>query len=173
MTIPNWLSASRYLLAPCICIAILTNTWLVATSLFLLAIITDILDGWLARKLSSVSAIGGLLDHSADAFLVGTILATLGYLKVIPWILPILLISAFLQYVLDSNALQGKTLRTNRLGRYNGFGYYILSAISLIQTSMNWQVFSAPSIYYLGWGLVLTTLISMTERAALLWLSRR
>jgi cardiolipin synthase len=143
----------------------------VATSLFLLAIITDILDGWLARKLSSVSAKGGLLDHSADAVLVAAILSTLSYLDLIPWTLPVFLMAAFVQYVLDSNALQGKTLRTSRLGRYNGFGYYILSGIPLIQTSTGWQLISESSIYYLAWGLVLTTVISMTDRAVLLWRS--
>jgi len=171
VTIPNWLSASRFFMAPFICLAILTNAWALATSLYLLAIITDFLDGWLARKLASVSATGGLLDHSADAFLVAAVLGTLSYLQLIPWLLPVFLLMAFTQYVLDSNALQGKTLKTSQLGRYNGIGYYLLAAIPLVQNSADWILFSAPSIYYLGWGLFLTTLISMLDRAVLLWRS--
>jgi len=169
VTIPNWLSASRYIMAPFICMAILTNAWSLAMSLYLLAIITDFLDGWLARKLACVSARGGLLDHSADAFLVAGVLGTLSYLQLIPWILPVFLLMAFAQYVLDSNALQGKHLKTNQLGRYNGIGYYLLAAIPLMQNSADWELLPEPTVYYLGWGLFLTTLISMLDRAVLLW----
>ncbi len=169
VTIPNWLSASRYIMAPFICLAILTHAWSLATFLYLLAIITDFLDGWLARRLSCVSINGGLLDHSADAFLVAAVLATLSYLQWIPWILPVFVCLAFGQYVLDSNALQGKVLKASQLGRYNGIGYYLLAAIPLVQSSLDWGGISAETIYYLGWGLLLTTLISMLDRAVLLW----
>ena len=53
VTIPNWLSASRYIMAPFICMAILTNAGSLAMSLYLLASITDFLDGWLARRSAS------------------------------------------------------------------------------------------------------------------------
>ena len=48
----------------------LPNQNLVATVIFVLAAVTDWLDGWLARKLNQTSSFGAFLDPVADKFLV-------------------------------------------------------------------------------------------------------
>jgi phosphatidylglycerophosphate synthase len=90
------------------------------------AVVTDIYDGRLARARGTVSAWGGLFDHGTDALLVSTgiwALANTGLIN--SWLWPLILI-AFLQYALDSKALSGQVLRTSKLGKYNGIGYYVL-----------------------------------------------
>ncbi len=50
-----------------------------ALILFVLAALTDWLDGWLARKLDAVTPLGAALDHSADKVLVACVLTALAY----------------------------------------------------------------------------------------------
>jgi CDP-diacylglycerol--glycerol-3-phosphate 3-phosphatidyltransferase len=85
-TIPNILTIGRLAAAPLIALVfvvverpIADN---IAIALFLIAAITDYVDGWLARKLNQVSELGKMLDPIADKvmILVGLILV-LGYLQ--------------------------------------------------------------------------------------------
>lgn len=50
-----------------------------AAILFIIAALTDWLDGWLARKLDAVTPLGAALDHSADKVLVICALVALAY----------------------------------------------------------------------------------------------
>ncbi len=85
-TIPNILTIGRLAAAPMIALVfvvverpIADN---IAIALFLIAAVTDYIDGWLARKLNQVSELGKMLDPIADKvmILVGLILV-LGYLQ--------------------------------------------------------------------------------------------
>jgi cardiolipin synthase len=55
----------------------LPNQNLVATAIFVLAAVTDWLDGWLARKLDQTSAFGAFLDPVADKLMVASALIVL------------------------------------------------------------------------------------------------
>jgi len=73
--IPNLLSGSRLALAPLAFYLIDNLMWRAAAILVLVAVLTDLLDGYLARRLQLESHWGGLLDHSSDAFFVTVTLA--------------------------------------------------------------------------------------------------
>ena len=74
LTWANGLTALRLLLAaPCAWFAA-TSQWPWAALLISVAILTDLLDGPLARRLGQTSALGGLLDHSTDAAFVTLLL---------------------------------------------------------------------------------------------------
>ena len=73
-------------------------------------------------------------------------------------------ILAFTQYALDSDVLKGQPLRASSLGRYNGIAYYVYAAF-LIGLPLLADTFLTPGIIYaVGWGLVLSTLLSMLDR---------
>lgn len=162
--LPNLLSASRLILGPLAAWFILENQWVAAAVLLIIAITTDVLDGWLARRWQQTSALGGLIDHSSDAFMVTLMLLAEASLGLVPWLLPILVIMAFSQYTLDSKALAGLPLRASKLGRYNGIAYFVLAGFPITQHALQIYLIPTNYFYYLAFVLIATTSISMTER---------
>jgi phosphatidylglycerophosphate synthase len=142
---------------------ILSNRWLTASFLLILAILSDIFDGRIARRRKQDSAFGGLLDHSCDAFLVAVLLFVLSKTHGIPLFLPLLVLGSFLQYVLDSKALSGHKLRTSFLGRSNGIAYYVLASICIFTEGLGIN-FSGNLFIVFAWVLISSTAVSMSER---------
>ncbi len=79
-TAPNLLTLLRIVLIPIFIVAYhLPLAWapLLATGLFVLAALTDWLDGYLARRLKQASAFGAFLDPVADKLMVASALVLL------------------------------------------------------------------------------------------------
>ncbi len=70
MTWPNLLSALRIAIVPLFIIAVIEGRPGVAFLLFLLAGITDLLDGYIARRHHQQSVLGVFLDPAADKLLI-------------------------------------------------------------------------------------------------------
>lgn len=173
LTWANAISAVRVLaIVPC-AYAILHDDWSVAAALFVVAVVTDVFDGIVARRRGEVSAFGGLLDHGSDALFVTVTLAALAAKGAVPLLLPPLVIAAFAQYMWDSDALAGAPLRASRVGRWNGIGYFALVGIAVIDAGLQLHWVPALAIRGAGWLLVATTLVSMADRAYGLWRLRR
>src|SRR3954451_10073774 len=62
-----------------------TSGRLVATAIFVVAALTDRMDGWIARRSGQVTDLGKLLDPIADKLLVGTALVLLSWLGDLWW----------------------------------------------------------------------------------------
>ncbi|MBO3460272.1 CDP-diacylglycerol--glycerol-3-phosphate 3-phosphatidyltransferase [Aetokthonos hydrillicola Thurmond2011] len=73
MTLPNWITFSRLLGIPFLLYGLHNPTpesRLVCLAIFLVAALTDWLDGYLARKLNQISDLGKFLDPLVDKLLV-------------------------------------------------------------------------------------------------------
>lgn len=95
-TIPTILSFSRILLVGPIVYCLLgesqNNRWW-AVSIIVVAIITDLLDGYLARQLHQVSDFGKIIDPLADKIAVGAVTFVLVWLERLPlWFLLLVLV---------------------------------------------------------------------------------
>jgi cardiolipin synthase len=87
MTIPNYISFSRLLLAPFVVWFIAHELYAFAFWVFLAASISDAIDGYLARRFSIKSKLGSLLDPLADKVLLVTVIITLGVLNhIVMWL---------------------------------------------------------------------------------------
>lgn len=160
----NGLSAARLLSAlPCV-YAVATSNWGIAAAAFVFAIVTDMIDGPLARRRGEASRTGGLIDHSADALFCIAVLAALAMAGLYPVVLPFMIAAAFLQYVADSRVLAGKELRASRIGRYNGVAYFVLAGTPIIRNLMGWSWPSDTVLQGIGWVFVATTAVSMIDR---------
>ena len=98
--IPNLISFFRILLVPClVAIYFLPNSYLslyekdfIATAIFILAALSDWLDGYLARRLNQTSKFGAFIDPVADKFIVITALILLVELDRISALIGIIII---------------------------------------------------------------------------------
>lgn len=163
-TLANILSGARFIAAPICAHAICLSHWKAAGLLFIFAVLTDLLDGPIARKRGNVSAQGGLIDHTSDAFFCIATLTALALKGLVPTTLPFLVTCAFLQYVTDSKAISGQFLRTSLVGRYNGIAYFILAGILIIRNAMEWSWPTNALTLAISWVLIITTVISIADR---------
>ena len=171
LTLANAVSLARLALAvPLSVYAVFAQRWLLATGVFVVAVASDLLDGFFARRRQTVSALGGVLDHGADACYVTVTLWAIAYTEaqqrvdVIPGILPLFIALAFAQYLLDSKALAGQPLRSSLLGRANGIAYFVLAGVVLFRNALELAWLPDYAIYWFGLLLVVSTLASMFDR---------
>jgi phosphatidylglycerophosphate synthase len=153
--------------------AIWIGAWAIAATLFVIAVATDVFDGIVARRRGEATALGGLFDHSIDALFVTLSLAALAAVQIVPWLLPPLAITSFVQYVWDSKALSGAPLRASVLGRWNGIGYYAIVGTATLRHALEVPWPTQTWISIAAWLLVISTLISMADRGYALWRVRR
>ena len=76
MNWPNGLTLGRLVLGPAVLVAVLAGRPLAALALFVVAMLSDLYDGYLARRLGSVTDFGKFMDPLADKVVVS--LALLG-----------------------------------------------------------------------------------------------
>jgi len=69
-SIPNMISFSRIILIPLLVYFLANGNFILAICTFVIASFTDILDGWMARKLKQVTEFGEFIDPLADKIFV-------------------------------------------------------------------------------------------------------
>lgn len=160
----NLLTLVRLLVAVPCALAAWQGLWTSAAVLLSIAILTDLLDGPLARRFDHQTALGGFFDHATDALFIALLLAALAGRGLLALWLPALVIAAFVQYALDSRALAGRPLRSSRLGRINGIAYFVLGSVPVYAGALGLSWPPAFVLYGASWLLVTTTLLSMGDR---------
>jgi cardiolipin synthase (CMP-forming) len=83
-TMPNLLTIARICLAPFLVSAVLEGKFVTGFVLFMVAGITDLLDGTLARILKQRTVLGQYLDPVADKLLLSTLFLVLTHMNLIP-----------------------------------------------------------------------------------------
>ena len=143
-------------------------SWLVMACI-VIAIITDYYDGIVARATGTATARGMLFDHATDFLFVTSGLAALAYRDILPALLPILIVVAFSQYVLDSYLLfRQKQLRMSFLGRWNGVFYFVPLVIVAAAALPPLAALAGSLLQLTAWfayALTLSTVASIIDRA--------
>ena len=93
MTIPNIITIMRFLLVPAIIWALLSGEMAWAFALFLIAGISDGVDGFIARHFNQQSRLGAYLDPVADKLLLVCVFVVLGLMGELPLWLVVLAVS--------------------------------------------------------------------------------
>ncbi|MEZ5425179.1 MAG: CDP-diacylglycerol--glycerol-3-phosphate 3-phosphatidyltransferase [Pyrinomonadaceae bacterium] len=128
MNLPNYLTLTRIVIVPLLVVVLLTpvsEAWFgirgyaLAIVIFLIASLTDILDGHLARKRNQVSKMGALLDPIADKLLVSAALIVLVEKHLAPaWAVVIILGREFIVTGLRSVAAsEGIIISAQKVGK--------------------------------------------------------
>ena len=124
--------------------------------LFVLAALTDWLDGWLARKLDAVTPLGAALDHSADKVLITCVLVALAYAS-----LPLNLVAAAalilgrdvaVAGLREALAAQGKALPVSSLGKWKAAAEMVGVTVFLVFQAAAVLFAPAEVVSGLAWG---------------------
>ena len=125
MNFPNILSISRILLLVPIIFFFEIGWYLFSTFVFIVAAITDFLDGYFARKNNQTSDIGALLDLLADKLFVSILLIwiTFNFNNISVLISSILIVSrevsiSYLRLYFLSKSKEIKEIKSAKVGKY-------------------------------------------------------
>lgn len=132
--VPNSLTIIRFLLIPVIVINIFMGNYIVAFLFFTLSGVTDIADGFIARKFNLISNFGKLMDPLADKLTQISTLTSLAITNIIPlWILIIVLLKEFIM-ICGASFLYGKdvVVYSRWYGKLATVLFYIAIVVSLL-----------------------------------------
>jgi len=90
--LPNSLTLLRFALVPVFTYYFLSGSYRVALIVFVVTGMTDVIDGYLARKLQKKTALGSVLDPAADKLLMLVTFIVLAMRALVPFWLSILVI---------------------------------------------------------------------------------
>ena len=123
MNIPNALTIFRIFLVPVLVVIILTRfdeREILGVTVFLLAALTDWLDGFLARRWQQITVFGKLIDPIADKILIAAAFISLIQTGTAPAWMVVIIVGR--EFALDGLRLvaqtQGVTIEASRLGKY-------------------------------------------------------
>lgn len=132
--IPNILTIIRFLIIPVIVFYIFTGNYILAFIFFTISGLTDIADGFIARKFNLVSNFGKLMDPLADKLTQIFTLASLVLTNIIPiWILLIVLLKEFIM-ICGASFLYGKdvVVYSKWYGKLATVLFFIAIVVSLL-----------------------------------------
>ena len=170
--VPNILTIIRFLLIPIIVIFAFEDNYIATIIVLTISGLTDVLDGYIARKYNFITNFGKLMDPLADKMTQVALLGTLAIQKIIPvWIIVVVIIKEFLM-VSGASFLYGKELVVSSkwYGKLTTVLFYVAIVCSLFTQYWNGTLIGHPEyslprlpefhtyIYYLA---VLTTIFSL------------
>ncbi|NOT59374.1 MAG: CDP-diacylglycerol--glycerol-3-phosphate 3-phosphatidyltransferase [Acidobacteria bacterium] len=147
MNLPNLLTLLRIFIVPLLVVVLLTRfaedyfglpQHIAGLTLFLIAAITDALDGWIARRRGQVSAFGTLLDPIADKLLISSAFISLVENRLVPaWAVVIIIGREFAVTGLRSvAAAEGLIIPASKAGKFKMFSQVVTISL-LIFSSVN------------------------------------
>lgn len=142
--VPNALTIIRFLLIPVIVISIFNGDYIIAFIFFTVSGITDIADGFIARKFNLISNFGKLMDPLADKLTQIATIASLTLKDIIPiWILAIVLLKELIM-IAGASFLYGKdvVVYSKWYGKLATVLFYVAIVFSLLINQ-----FELPSIW--------------------------
>lgn len=149
MNIPNILTVFRLFLIPVFVYVFFSNTqahlqW--AVVVFLTAGVTDVLDGYIARKYKLVTKVGMVLDPLADKLMLLTVLTCLFIAHMIPaWVLSVILLKELFMIVKGTLLYRtGVVIPANKFGKASTLLFYISIFTLCVNKSVGlWFIYAA------------------------------
>jgi cardiolipin synthase (CMP-forming) len=168
--IPNIITLARIMLVPIVVWAIASNQMEIAFAVFIVAGVSDAVDGFLAKRFNMTSDLGALLDPLADKALLVSIYIALGIWGAIPrWIVilvvsrDIMIVSAVIVSWLFGKPVQMKPLMVSKLNTAAqvafaalvlgslGFGFQLSPYDIILMALVTVFTLSSVSLYLVEW----------------------
>ncbi len=173
MNLPNKLTITRIILAPVFIIFFLIDnvySRYFSTLIFIVAALTDMYDGYLARKTGVITGFGKFMDPLADKILTSTAFISfvaLGYVQA--WMILIIIVREFLVTGLRSVAgYKGVVILPSVLAKWKTACQMIVIVIILLYINLkttflplgyNWAFLTSDSTYRVFDGMVFITML--------------
>ena len=173
MNLPNSLTLARIFLVPIVVAVLLTkeirNWTFWGASLFLVTALTDLLDGYLARRRKQVTTLGRLLDPIADKLLISSALISLVQLRMVPALMVVIIIGReFAVSGLRSIAAhEGFSINVSTLGK--GKMVTQVAAVVGIILGHKYGGWVQNTATVLLWAVVILALVSMVQYFREFW----
>ena len=181
MNLPNTLTLLRIFFVPLLVAALVqqnleirwngevwvTNEFL-ALAIFMTAALTDLLDGYLARRWGQITTVGTLLDPIADKLLISAALVALVQIRKVPaWMVILIIGREFAVSGLRSiAAAEGYTIKASELGKTKMMAQVV--AISMIMLSLRWESLAQPAMLAM-WAVVAFSMLSAVDYFRMFW----
>lgn len=159
--VPNLLTLFRFVLIPFIFTAIIHDHYMIAFIVLTISGITDILDGFIARKFNFITNFGKLIDPLSDKATQVCVLLALVLNNIVPvWILFIVFLKELIM-IAGASFLYGKELVVSSkwYGKLATVTFYIAIVSSLAVRYFNISFNFDTYIYYLALFITLFSLI--------------
>jgi CDP-diacylglycerol--glycerol-3-phosphate 3-phosphatidyltransferase len=189
VNLPNYITLTRIAAIPLLIWILCTPRFsgestgereILASAVFILASITDGIDGYLARKRGQITTIGMLLDPLADKLLVAAAFITLVQFNpvLVPaWMATVVIGREFLVSGLRSIAAsEGFTIQASELGKFKMLVQIIsVVAVILARRWHEWPLFGVYifPVYWIAWlaiwFMVLLSLVSALDYFVAFW----
>ncbi|MCU0235306.1 MAG: CDP-diacylglycerol--glycerol-3-phosphate 3-phosphatidyltransferase [Thermoanaerobaculales bacterium] len=161
--LPNSLTVFRIFLVPLLVVVLLTKVpdkqfW--GLGIFLLAALTDALDGIIARRTNRITTTGAMLDPIADKLLMSAAFISLVELDQVPaWMVTLIVGREFAVTALRMIALErGIAIAANALGKAKTTSQIVTVSILILSiNSDSWQPLALIAL----WVTVALTVVSM------------
>ena len=133
--LPNLITLLRLCLVPLLAWCVLSGAYAAAAAMFLIAAVSDLVDGYVARRFAMVSRLGALLDPVADKLNLFVATVTLAWQQLVPIWLAAAIVARDVAIVVGVLVyrLRGKKLemRPSRLSKLNTFVEFAVLALVL------------------------------------------
>jgi cardiolipin synthase (CMP-forming) len=144
LSIPNLITLARILAVPVILWAITSGEMRIAFILFLVAGLSDLVDGYLAKRFGMATELGAYLDPLADKAMIVAIYVALGIVEAIPRWLVILVVSrdimivgaVILSWLVDKPV----TLKPLTVSKLNTVVQIVLATVVLAALAFRWEI---------------------------------
>lgn len=171
MNLPNALTLLRIFLVPVLVVVLLTRAEghvFFGAAIFGLAVLTDYLDGYLARRRNEVTRLGILLDPLADKLLTAAAFLSLVELDAVPaWMVMIILGREFVVTGLR-NVAAGRGLLIPASGLGKGKMVAQVISIFLLLLGRRYAILQRPGMIVL-WVVVVLAFVSAVDYFRLFW----
>lgn len=154
MTLPNIITIIRIILIPVWATTFALGKYYVTFGLICVSALTDVLDGWIARKFNMVSRLGMILDPIADKLTQFTVFVCLFIAQLIPkWLVGLLFVKE-LMMAIGTFILLKKDIevKANISGKVATVIFYTTAFVIFLMTFF--EVFNRAELVY--WATVLS-----------------
>ena len=159
--VPNILTIIRFFIIPFIIVFALQNNYIIAIIFLVISGITDVADGFIARKFNYITDFGKLMDPLADKCTQIATLLVLVIQEIIPvWILVVVVIKEVI-LVAGASFLYGKDLVVSSkwYGKISTVLFYVAIFCSMLIKQFQLPYTFDNYIYYIAIGLTVFSLV--------------